>query len=145
MYKLLITMLCFIFVITHAQSTEITIRQGDVLQIEIPGEVDFEQPFQVKRDGTLNLPEVGKVLLVDKTLTQVNDELAKLLGEKYRAINSFNVYLIERRVPIKVLGFVKEPGIIDLPEDGNIQMALQNAGGSTFRSPARQNTVTSTR
>jgi len=114
----------------NAQSAEIIIRSGDVLQIEIPGEIDFEKPFQVKRDGTLKLPEIGNVSIVGKTLTQVNKDLAVLLGEEYRAINNFKVYLIERRVPIQVLGFVKVPGMIDLPEDGNIQMALQQAGGA---------------
>jgi len=130
MCKLLIAMLSCIFVMNNVQSAEIIIRSGDVLQIEIPGEIDFEKPFQVKRDGTLKLPEIGNVAIVGKTLTQANKDLAKLLGEEYRAINNFKVYLIERRVPIQVLGFVKEPGMIDLPEDGNIQMALQQAGGA---------------
>ena len=130
MCKLLIAMLSCIFVMNNAQSAEITIRPGDVLQIEIPGEIDFQDAFQVKRDGTLKLPEIGKVSIAGKTLTQVNAELATLLGEEYRAINNFKVYLVERRVPIQVLGFVKVPGMIDLPEDGNIQMALQKAGGA---------------
>jgi len=115
---------------SHVQSAEIIIRPGDVLQIEIPGEIDFEKPFQVKRDGTLNLPEVGKVSIIGKTLTQANEDLSRILGEEYRAINNFKVYLIERRVPIQVLGFVEIPGMIDLPEDGNIQMALQKSGGA---------------
>lgn len=115
---------------SNVQSAEIIIRPGDVLQIEIPGEIDFEKTFQVKRDGTLNLPEVGKVSIIDKTLTQANEDLAKLLAAEYRAINNFKVYLVERRVPIKVLGFVETPGLIDLPEDGNIQMALQRSGGA---------------
>jgi protein involved in polysaccharide export with SLBB domain len=130
MCKLLIAILSFIFVMNNAQSADIIIRPGDVLQIEIPGEIDFEKTFQVKRDGTLKLPEVGNVSIVGKTLKQVNEDLAKLLGEEYRAINNFKVYLVERRVPIQVLGFVEIPGMIDLPQDGNIQMALQKAGGA---------------
>jgi protein involved in polysaccharide export with SLBB domain len=130
MSKFLIAILGCIFVLSHVQATEIILRPGDVLQIEIPGEIDFESPFKVTRDGALNLPEVGKVSIAGKTLQQVNDELAKRLGEEFRAINNFKVYLIERQVPIKVLGFVKKPGLVDLPEDGNIQMALQKAGGA---------------
>ena len=126
MIKLLITILSCLFVMSHVQSAEIIIRPGDVLQIEIPGEIDFEKPFQVKRDGTLNLPEVGKVSIIGKTLTQVNEDLSRILGEEYRAINNSKVYLIERRVPIQVLGFVEIPGMIDLPEDGNIQWRFRN-------------------
>ena len=116
---------------SHVQAAEIIIRPGDVLQIEIPGEVEFENSFQVKRDGTLNLPEVGKVSIAGKTLAQADDYLAKRLGQEYRAINNFKIYLIERRVPIQVLGFVNVPGMVDLPQDGNIQMALQKAGGAS--------------
>ena len=132
MIKLLISFsLCLFISISHAQSTDIIIRAGDVLQIEIPGEIDFENSFQVKRDGTLNLPEVGKVVVVGKTLAQTNDHLAELLGQEYRAINNFKIYLLERRLPIQVLGLVNKPGMIDLPENGNIQMALQQAGGAS--------------
>ncbi len=132
MSRLLVAFLAYLVVMTsYASSADITIRPGDVLQIEIPGEVDFENPFQVKRDGTLHLPEVGKVAIIGKTLTQTNKDLADILGKEYRAINNFKVYLIERRVPIQVLGFVKKPGMIDLPEGGNIQMALQKAGGAS--------------
>ncbi len=130
MRRLLLALLCSFLTLSHVHSAEIIIRSGDVLHIEIPGEADFENSFQVKRDGSLHLPEVGKTLVAGKTLTQVNTELARLLGQQYRAINNFNVYLIERRIPIKVLGFVEIPGVVDLPEDGNIQMALQKAGGA---------------
>lgn len=132
MIKLLIALYCCLFFsINHAHASALTIRPGDVLQLEIPGEVDFENSFQVKRDGTLNLPEVGKVIIAGKTLSQAKTDLAALLGQEYRAINNFNVYLIERRIPIQVLGLVNEPGMIDLPQDGNIQMALQQVGGAS--------------
>ncbi|MBL4822264.1 MAG: SLBB domain-containing protein [Colwellia sp.] len=132
MVKFIIVFLTSLIIISiHAQANDIVIRPGDVLKIEIPGEVDFESAFQVKRDGTVNLPEVGNISIVGKTLNQTNIDLSKILGQEYRAINHLKVYLIERRVPIQVLGFVKQPGLIDLPEDGNVQMALQKAGGAS--------------
>lgn len=118
------------FIINYAHSTEITIRSGDVLGIELPGEEDFEKSFQVKRDGTVNLPEAGAIKIIGLTLPQVTELIATRLGEDYRGVVNLKVHLIERRLPIRVLGFVKNPGVVDLPEDGNIQMALQNAGGA---------------
>lgn len=128
MLKYLIAIICCML-INYVYSTEITIRSGDVLQIEIPGEVDFEKSFQVKRDGTINLPEVGTISIKNKTLAQVKQQLTERLGQQYRAIDNLSIFLIERRLPIHVLGFVNKPGLVNLPEDGNIQMALQNAGG----------------
>lgn len=130
MFKIITAFIVF-FSITTVQADEVLIRPGDVLKIEIPGEADFESTFQVKRDGTVNLPEVGKVAIVGITLSQTKAKLAQILGQEYRAINQLSVYLVERRVPIQVLGFVKQPGMIDLPEDGNIQMALQKGGGAS--------------
>ena len=75
------------FIINCAHSKEIIIRSGDVLQIELPGEVDFEKSFQVKRDGTITLPEIGKLFIADQSLAQVTKELEDRLGQEYRAIN----------------------------------------------------------
>lgn len=120
-----------IIVALPLSAQQITIRAGDVLKLELPGEIDFAQNFQVKRDGTLDLPEVGQVLITGKTLVQAKAFLKQVLGQEYKAINNFELYLIERRLTLQVLGFVETPGIVDLPEDGNIQMALQKAGGAT--------------
>ncbi len=130
--KLLIFILVFIFTVnTHTHAQALKIRPGDVLMLELPGEEAFENTFQVKRDGTLSLPEVGQILITGKTVEDAKTLLKKVLGNEYRAINDFELYLIERRLTVQVLGFVETPGIIDLPEDGNIQMALQRAGGAT--------------
>ncbi len=112
-----------------ASSEEITIRAGDILKLELPGEEDFAQSFQVQRDGTLALPEVGQVLIAGKPLSEAKAYLKEVLGREYRAIDDFDLYLIERRLTVQVLGFVESPGIVDLPADGNIQMALEQAGG----------------
>ena len=116
---------------TELCAQEVIIRAGDVLKLVMPGETDFAQSFQVKRDGSLALPEVGQVLITGKTIPQAKEFLQQVLGQEYRAIIDFELYLLERRLTLQVLGFVEAPGIIDLPEDGNIQMALQKAGGAT--------------
>jgi len=134
MNKLAVILIVFSFLLTNwALGNEVKIRPGDVIQLEMPGEVDFEEAFQVKRDGSLNLPEVGQIIIADLTIQEAKAHLKKILGEEYRAINDFQLYLVERRIPLKVLGFVENPGIIDLPEDGNVQMALQKAGGASAR------------
>ncbi len=125
---LIVTILLFA---NSAFGNEVKIRPGDVIQLEMPGEADFEEAFQVKRDGSLSLPEVGQVTIADLTVKEASQHLKKILGEEYRAIDDFQLYLVERRIPLKVLGFVEKPGIIDLPEDGNVQMALQKAGGAS--------------
>ena len=130
MNKLIVILIGYMLLVeSSALGYEVKFRPGDVIQIELPGEADFEEAFQVKRDGSLNLPEVGQVVIADLTIKEAKQHLKQILGEEYRAIDDFQLYLVERRIPLKVLGFVENPGIIDLPEDGNVQMALQKVGG----------------
>jgi len=131
MTRIFLFFILLIVVLFGVSAKEATIRPGDVIQLELPGEVDFANTFQVKRDGTLSLPEVGQINISGKTVNQAKVYLKDVLGKEYRAINDFELYLVERRLTVQVLGFVDVPGIIDLPEDGNIQMALQKAGGAT--------------
>lgn len=107
-----------------------TLRPGDVLKLNVPGEVEFEQSFQVNREGNIVLPEVGQVNVANLSIEDATFFLKSVLAEEFRAIDDFNINRIERRLPVKVLGYVKKPGLIDLPADGNIQMALQQAGGA---------------
>lgn len=106
------------------------IRIGDLLMLELPGESEFAQPFQVDRSGKIILPELGAVNVSGQTLQQADIFLRQLLSEKYKASEKLNLYIKEKRIPVTVLGYVKQPGKIDLPEEGNIQMALSYAGGA---------------
>ena len=131
MLKFILYFLVLIPFVGDIYSSELLIRPGDVIKIQMPGEADFEGNFHVKRDGKMNLPEIGNVSLIGKSLPEVNSLLKDIIGQKYRALNNFNVNIVERRVPVNVLGFVNKPGLIDLPEDGNIQMAIELSGGAS--------------
>ncbi|REL31983.1 sugar ABC transporter substrate-binding protein [Thalassotalea euphylliae] len=108
---------------------QVVLRPGDIVQLNLPGEADFEKHFQINQEGLLMLPEIGQVTLGGMPLAAASLHVKALLAEQYRAIDDFDLVLIERRLPVRVLGFVKEPGMIDLPADGNVQLALQQAGG----------------
>ena len=142
MIKLIIPLYTAIFFllladVNHAIAEQVTndsqikLRPGDVIQIELPGETDFASAFQVNRDGKLSLPEIGQVKVTGMSLVKASKHIESLLAQEYRAMDDFALYLVERRITVQVLGFVESPGIIDLPEDGNVQMALQKAGGAS--------------
>jgi protein involved in polysaccharide export with SLBB domain len=38
----------------------LTLRPGDIIQLSLPGEPAFSDPFTVERDGNLLLPELGR-------------------------------------------------------------------------------------
>lgn len=106
-----------------------TLRPGDVIQLRLPGEAGFEQPFQLDPSGQIQLPEIGAVVLEGMTLTEARTVLTEQLARLYKDLSRFDLYLKERRLTVTVLGFVKQPGTVDLPLNANVQMAINRAGG----------------
>lgn len=106
----------------------VAIRPGDRLMLQLPGEDAFNEPFEVDRQGRVMLPEVGEVNVAGMSLDQARETLRTALQEKFLDLARFEVILKERRLPVTVLGYVKKPGPVELPVDGNVQMALNLAG-----------------
>ena len=105
------------------------LRVGDIVMFDLPGEESFDKPFQINRKGQVLLPEVGVVDVAGLSLSEAREKLRTLLSHDFRDLERFDLVLKERRLPVTVLGYVKTPGPVDLPADGNVQMALSEAGG----------------
>jgi len=102
---------------------------GDMLQLVMPGEEAFANPFQVNRDGSITLPEVGPVAVAGLTVAQARERLRAALAQSFRDLGRFNLILRERRLLLTVGGFVRQPGPVELPGESNVQMAIAAAGG----------------
>jgi len=129
----LIFVLTFSFLIaaigTVAQANENTLRVGDVLSLQLPGEPAFDESFQVGLDGTIDVPEVGQTEVAGLSISKAEVKLRSSLERVYRDLSRFRIDILDRRLLVQVLGFVKEPGLIDLPATANVQMAITAAGG----------------
>jgi protein involved in polysaccharide export with SLBB domain len=112
-----------------AHADELKLRSGDILTIYLPGEPAFDQPFQVDREGQLALPEVGSIEVSGQTVDEAGGSVRAALGTVFRDIERLRLVLKDRRLAVSVLGYVKKPGPIDLPENAKLQMALTAAGG----------------
>ncbi|PJG60777.1 SLBB domain-containing protein [Aeromonas cavernicola] len=102
---------------------------GDRLAIIQPGEPAFEQPFQINKQGELVLPEVGSINVMGKTLSQADEMIRHALKPVYKNLSQLTISLLEKRLLISVMGYVKKPGNYELSPDGNVQMAIDAAGG----------------
>ena len=111
----------------HA-SAEI-LRPGDLLQIKFPGERAFEKSFQLNHEGKITLPEIGTLTLQGQSVSAAEELLKNRLSNAYKDLSKFSLSLKERRLSVTVLGYVKEPGPVDLPMRSNVQMAINHAGG----------------
>ena len=107
----------------------IVLGPGDVLYISLPGEETLNRTFKIDRLGRIELPEVGEISVADQPLDGIQDMLRGALAVAFRDMDQFEVTLKERRKLVTVLGYVREPGLVDLPGDATVQEAITAAGG----------------
>ena len=105
------------------------LQVGDIVSIEFPDEEGFDVDFLVGRDGMINLPEIGSVKVVDLTIYDVESKIYKALSAAFLGLERLKISLKEGRVLVTILGYVKNPGDVELSSNGNIQTAINKAGG----------------
>lgn len=124
----IITVFSFFSTYSHGNDND-EIQIGNKLFLYVPGEVEFEILFEVGKDGTIVLPEIGRVKAEGKTVSEFQKELSVTLSDVYRAMDDFYIELRSRDIFITVLGYVNEPEQVSIPFDGNIQTVIAKAGG----------------
>jgi protein involved in polysaccharide export with SLBB domain len=115
--------------VTQPAQASAQLHVGDMVTILLPGEPSLNKDFQVDRLGQILLPEVGAITLSGLTLEEAQEAVKARLATAFRDLERLNVKLKERRILVHVGGFVKQPGLIDLPGDATVQNALALAGG----------------
>lgn len=124
--KILLVMLMIAIVFpAHAQ----TVRVGDVIRLSLPGEDTLDKTFDVKRDGSIVLPEIGKVKVAGMQEQAMQEMLHQELSTAFRDLTNLEVFIKDRRLLITVLGYVNQPGEVVLSGDAGIQSAFGSAGG----------------
>jgi len=113
----------------RATEVERVINIGNKVFLHIPGEEGFDKPFKVDEKGEISLPEIGKVKISGKIPSRVEAELKLRLAGVYRELSRFYLEVRSRELLVTVLGYVNEPSQVSVPENGNIQMVINLAGG----------------
>ncbi|RBP16095.1 protein involved in polysaccharide export with SLBB domain [Roseiarcus fermentans] len=125
-----------------AQPSDGALRIGDVLTIGLPGEAALNKDFPVDRKGAITLPEAGALRVAGHSLDAATVMIRDALAHAYRDLDKLSVTLKERRLPLTVLGYVKNPGDVVLAGDANVQTALVAAGGVSQGAQLDRMTVT---
>ena len=105
------------------------LRPGDLLTINLPGEPEFDAPFQIDSRGRLLLPEVGYVSVAGLQKNKAFSTIETKLAQVFKDLGRMTISVKERRLLVTVLGYVKQPGLQNLAETASVQMAINEAGG----------------
>lgn len=102
---------------------------GDVLSIQLIGQKNSIDSYQVSRDGSINIPDIGKLYLSGLSLDQASKMISSKIKQTYIGIDSYISIENIRDVSVLVSGNAYNPGIYTLNGSSNMLHALHAAGG----------------
>lgn len=106
-----------------------TLDTGDVLNIQLIGQKSFIENFPVTGDGSINIPDVGKLIVAGYALNEASIMIKAKINSVYIGAETFVSLNKLRDVNILVSGNAKNPGVYTLTGNSNILHALTMAGG----------------
>ena len=124
--------LCFLAILmtcASARAGEPVLRVGDVLTLGFPGEAAFGEDFRIDREGRVALPEVGGLAVSGLPLSEARDAMKRALSAAFRDSENLTVAVKQRRLMVTVLGYVRQPGPVELPDRASVEEAINAAGG----------------
>jgi polysaccharide export outer membrane protein len=105
---------------------------NDKIKITVYGEKDMSGEFKIINDGSISLPFIGIVDVLNKSPRDIEVIIADKLRDGYLKNPSVSVDLIEMR-PFYIMGGVRSPGSYSYVDGINILQAVAIGGGFTKR------------
>jgi len=103
---------------------------GDSFELMLTGKTNKKgMTLEVQRDGSLMIPEIGKINIAGKKLKEANDMVTAFIDEASIGLNAYLTLSNIRDVQVLLLGGVESPGIYTLSGGSNILGALNVVGG----------------
>jgi polysaccharide export outer membrane protein len=102
---------------------------GDVLQIQLIGQKDSIDEYYIERDGSINVPDIGKLILSGLSLNDASEYIKAKVKNAYIGTDSYISLKFIRDINVLVVGNAYNPGVYTLNGNSNILHALSMAGG----------------
>ena len=106
-----------------------TLDIGDILQIQLVGQNDYIKDFPVNSDGSVSLPDIGKITIAGLSLSDASQLIKSKVNAAFIGTEAFINLSQIRDVNILVTGNAQNPGIYTLTGNSNILHAISAAGG----------------
>ncbi len=127
---------------SNAQAPEqYKVGQGDQLRVIVFGEEDLSGEFFVDEQGSVSLPLIGEVMVGERTIRQVEEDIETKLKDGYLLQPQVNVEVLNFR-PFYILGEVNQPGAYPFVSGMTVLKAVSLAGGYTYRAKSSSMLVT---
>lgn len=107
---------------------------NDLVEVKVFQEDDMDWTVRVAKDGSVTLPVVGQINVVNKTSDELGSEVVTRLKDGYLVHPQVNVTVLEfSKQRFTILGQVQRPGQVDFPDNASVNLlqAIGMAGGFT--------------
>ncbi|MDA9986198.1 SLBB domain-containing protein [bacterium] len=111
---------------------------GDTLEIQLIGQQNSIEELSIKRDGSVNISEIGKVSVAGLTLESASSLIKNKISNAYIGIEAFVTLVNIRDIQVLITGNAYNPGIYTLNGNSNLLHALSMAGGIDENGSYRQ-------
>jgi polysaccharide biosynthesis/export protein len=116
--------------VSDPTSSSYKIGPRDVLEVSVFEVPELSKTVQVSEAGTISYPLVGEARAGGKTAREVEQELTRVLGDKYLKNPQVTVLVKEYNSQrITVEGAVKKPGVYPIAGGMSLLQAIATAGG----------------
>tara|TARA_B100001057_G_scaffold123379_1_gene122227 strand:- start:146 stop:1873 length:1728 start_codon:yes stop_codon:yes gene_type:complete len=102
---------------------------GDILEIQLIGQKDSIDTYPINRDGSIALPDIGKLNLSGLSLNDASNLIKAKIKSSYIGTEAYISLKNIRDINILVVGNAFNPGIYTLNGNSNMLHALSMAGG----------------
>lgn len=109
--------------------TNYTVGPGDELKVQLWGNENQQLSLTVSRDGTIDMPQRGPVVVAGMSFQQVRDEISNLVAEQYIGVKAAVSLGELRSIRVFVLGESRTPGSYSVSSLSTITNALHASGG----------------
>jgi len=109
--------------------SDYTLDVGDSFKLILTGNVNDEHELMIQRDGSIAIPQFGKVSLAGKSLKLAEEMVSNMISTSAVGVNSFLSLDKVRDVQVLLVGGINNPGIYTLSGGSNVLGAIDAAGG----------------
>jgi protein involved in polysaccharide export with SLBB domain len=102
---------------------------GDVIEIQIIGQQGKIEKYQVKRNGSINLPDIGPLTIAGLSLESASLLIKSKIDSTYIGAEAFITLDTVRDVNVLVSGNAYNPGIYTVSGNSNLLHVIGVAGG----------------
>ena len=127
---------------------------NDLIRVEVYNEKDLERVTRVDQDGTISLPLIQTVRVAGKTVSEARTIIRGLYEKDYLVSADVDISVVtssqtnkvaeitKPKVMFTILGEVKKPGNIQIPEGEKLDIVRAIAMAEGFTGVANKRSVT---